>query len=166
VKTFILGRGVLTWDANERRSDRYGTVFLMEEGHDSWTAGPSLITEDICKEAIGLKGGLLVRVLETRESTHIGDLMRGIFPKRPKVNTQFELGQGTFFIERAHDGGVQVGLRPPDPSKRDWLNPRALYAAHEQTVELVFVNKRIYKENVGLPVLSRRIDKETKGRAT
>lgn len=35
-------------------------------------------------------------------------------------------------------GGAQVGLRPDDGRDYDWLDIRALYDAHEQTVELYF----------------------------
>jgi hypothetical protein len=136
-----LGDGILTWGSNERVSDRYGTVYLMAEGNSSLTAAPSpsLILLPAVSHHRGKPGKLVVRVLAARDSTHIGDLFRRIFPRRPKVGQEITLGTGVLFSEPVSDGGVQVGLRPDDGRDHDWLDPRALYDAHEQTVSLYFV---------------------------
>lgn len=135
-----LGEGVLTWDSCERQTDRYGTVYLMDDGHNSLTAAPSpsIIDEGSARSNVGRKGKLVAVVKKTRDSTHIGDLFRNIFPRTPKKGAKLTLGEGTLFTDAASHGGVIVGLEPDDGRQSDWLDPRALYDAHEQTVELLF----------------------------
>lgn len=140
----ILGEGVLTWARSERVSDRYGTVYLIPEGHNSRTLKPSrsLINLMIAMEHNCSRGDLIAVVIEARDSTHIGDLFRGIQPRKPEVGQVIKLGSGHLFFELAPEGGTQVGLRPDnwktETRPHDWLDPRALYDAHEQTVRLIF----------------------------
>lgn len=137
-----LGTGVLTWDGKERRSDRYGTVWLMPDGTTSISgeASPkSLVNAELAHGLIGKYGDLIAVVKDARESTHTGDLFRGIYPRKPEIGQIIILGSGRFFTEPAFSAGVQVGVSPdPDERVADWLNPRALYDAHEQLVELYF----------------------------
>lgn len=138
----ILGEGVLTWCRSERTSDRYGTVYLIPEGDNSLSPKPSrsLIDRMKAMDLNCVPGELVAVVTEARESTHIGDLFRGIGPRKPEVGQIIVLGKGHFFYESAPEGGVQVGLRPRDWKTRsnDWLDIRALYDAHEQSVRLIF----------------------------
>ena len=134
-----LGTGVLTWNRDERVSDRYGTVYLIDEGHNSNTAEPSpSLIKSVPDGIVGTHGILLARIVEARKSTHIGDLFRGVAPRERGVGVVLNLGQGEFFIEPAIDGGLCIGLKPGDGRDADWLDIRALYDAHEQTVELAF----------------------------
>jgi len=132
----LLGQGRLTWSRYERIGDRYGAVSLMTDGDSLNGVGKWVPISD---EHDGQHGTLAAEVLETRDSTHIGDLFRGLFPETPEVGERIVLGQGTLFTERADLGAVQVGLRPDDGRKVDWLNPEKLYRAHEQTVRLLFM---------------------------
>lgn len=136
----LLGTGTLTWNADERRSDRYGSVYLIPNGHNSFTKepSPSLVDENAVRSFEGQRGELIAVVKATRESTHIGDLFHGISPRTPEVGQIIVLGNGTLFCDHIFDGGIAVGLRPDDGRVTQWLNMRALYDAHEQTVELIF----------------------------
>ena len=138
--SITLGSGVFSWNRYERVTDRYGSVLLLPEGGDSRSLlpQPSQINRELAKQCDGLKGKLSVKVTATRESTHIGDFCRGLVPKTPKVGATIKLGEGVFFIEPAIEGGVQIGVRPADGRASDWLNPKALYRAHEQSVHLIF----------------------------
>ncbi|OIM94091.1 hypothetical protein BLN97_12520 [Bradyrhizobium elkanii] len=98
----------------------------------------SLIDVEAARAFEGRRGDLVAVVKETRESTHIGDLFRGVSPRTPEVGQIIALGSGTLIIEPAPEGGVMVGLRPDDGRDSDWLRIRALYDAHEQTVDLHF----------------------------
>ena len=134
----LLGTGILTWNGFERRSDRYGTVFLMADGETSMTDTVTpLLDQAIVKALDGLDGWLFAEVVEARQSTHIGDIFRGIFPSTPAVDDVIVLGQGTLFSAIIGDM-LSVGLRPADGRNDDWLNPRTLYRAHEQLVRLWF----------------------------
>ncbi|WP_027578459.1 hypothetical protein [Bradyrhizobium sp. Ai1a-2] len=136
----LLGVGTLTWCGSERRSDRYGTVYLIQDGQTSLTTipSPSLIDRETARIFDGHRGDLVAVVKETRESTHIGDLFRGVSPRTPEIGQIIVLGSGALFSEPAPEGGLMVGLRPNDGRSTDWLNIRALYDAHEQSVELNF----------------------------
>lgn len=121
-----LGTGVLSWNGAERRSDRYGSVMLLPFPDSE---------KPICLVQVkaGERGRLVAIVKETRQSRHTGDLFHGLFPKTPKVGQEITLGEGTLFFE--NDG---VGLQPNDGRDTQWLDMRALYNAHEQTVTLYF----------------------------
>jgi len=127
-----IGTGILNWPNVERIGDRYGVVGLWDDGHTLPLAAP--LPE-------GIEGELVAEVLETRESHHIGDLFRGLFPTTPNVGDRIVLGSGTLFRETKREGGdtyEYVGLRPDDGRDTDWLNPEALYRVHHQTVRLLF----------------------------
>jgi hypothetical protein len=137
----LLGTGVFTWTATERQTNRYGSVYLIKEGGHSLVEGPwpSLIDETIARRFDGFAGDLIAVVKIARESTHIGDLFHGVYPRKPEVGQIIVLGNGQLFTLPAPDGGIGVGLRPSDGRTTMWLGIRALYDAHEQTVELSFV---------------------------
>lgn len=136
-----LGTGVLTWDRSERVSDRYGYVYLMTAGANSQnnvgTAVP-LASAPIA----GSRGRLLAEVLEARESTHIGDLFHGVFPTTPNVGEVITLGEGELVIKPSYAGYDSVGIRPDDGRDNLWLDIRALYRCHEQTVRLIFQEEK------------------------
>lgn len=133
----ILGEGRLSWSRYERIGDRYGAVFLMADG-DSLTPEPTAYVK-IEGAPEGQRGRLVAEVVETRDSTHIGDLFRGFFPSTPVIGDLITLGEGTLFVELTDDGATTVGLQPMDGRPTDWLDPEALYRTHEQTVRLHFV---------------------------
>jgi hypothetical protein len=137
----LLGTGVLTWTPYERQSDRYGFVYLVKEGGNSLADGPfpSLVDPAIAAKFLHAHGDLIAVVKTARESTHIGDFARGVFPRKPEVGQIIVLGKGQLITAQAPDGGIGVGLKPSDGRPTDWLDIRALYDAHEQTVELSFV---------------------------
>lgn len=154
----ILGEGVLVWPSAERQYDRYGCVSLKATP-DEDSAHARLSVESV----VGRQGRLIAEVTNTREPVHIGDQFRRFFPARPDVGELIELGNGTCVIgnygdihetDRTCEGAaplvklneglpgnepVVVGCRPACDRRIDWLNPRALYRCHHQTVRLYFV---------------------------
>ena len=127
----IIGTGVLSWESVERISDRYGFVFLIDNA-DNKEALP--FDSALILSQSGLKGTLKAFIIETRDSRHIGDLFRHIYPKTPPIGEEIELGKGTL----AFRDDINVGLEPTDGRESGWLDPHALYQCHEQTVELRF----------------------------
>ena len=122
----IIAIGILSWNSEERRSDRYGSVHITEDlDGDRFIKFPNDILDK--------KGKLFAIVAETRQSRHIGDLFRGIYPQTPTTGDRIELGEGTVFFENN-----SIGLMPDDGRDSDWLNPVNLYKLHEQTVALYF----------------------------
>lgn len=89
---------------------------------------------------VGIVGTLKAKVLETRQSLHIGDLARRISTSIPNVDSVIVLGEGMLFYHRYEDEDFNyVGVEPTDPEKEyDWLDPHQLYKVHQQTVELWF----------------------------
>src|SRR5437762_4941332 len=70
----LIGRGVLTWNRGERITDRYGSVWLMQDG-----------TEAQAKMLFpNGRGRLVALILDARQSSHIGDIARGIGPVKPQ----------------------------------------------------------------------------------
>lgn len=137
---YTLGLGILTWARFERQTDRYGAVFLMQDGHTSFTRepSPSVIHAPTVLEAVGMLGTLTAEVIEPRISTHAGDERNNIVPCTPKKDEVITLGTGVLFFTLAPDGGVCVGVGPVDGRLTQWMDIRALYDAHEQWVRLVF----------------------------
>lgn len=133
-RDLVIGEGILTWNRGERISDRYGTIYLMAGGGNS-LVGEDEVHRPVLRTPDGEPlGHLVAEVVATRESTHIGDLFRGIFPSTPTVGDLISLGTGRLFREE-----YSVGLRPEEARDSDWLDPCALYRCHEQTVKLWFV---------------------------
>jgi hypothetical protein len=166
----ILAEGRLDWPKYERQTDRYGVVNIQTcgrhpEEHErevlerllaraEASPGKGRIhqaEEDPSAEhatfrdaPVGTIGRLLVRVLATRESYHIGDGDRKIKPTTPEVGEVIILGEGELFVEMAdyNDAFISsIGVRPEDGREMDWMDPHALYRAHDQTVELAFEPK-------------------------
>ena len=123
----LIGIGVLTWNSFERRSDRYGSVFLLEDGTEAQA-------EMFFPKG---KGRLVALVIEPRKSEHIGDIARGIYPVMPKVGDRLILGEGEAFSEIT-EGIKRIGVDPGDGRHSDWLDPRALYNCHESLVQLIW----------------------------
>lgn len=132
-----IGTGRLTWSGQERRSDRYGFVFLLNSG-DSTTPGMDCATMHVDPNDWGKKATLSATVVEVRMSTHIGDLFRGIGPSTPEIGDVLVLGSGLLASDDLGDGDIAVGLKPVDHREFDWLDPHALYRCHEQTVDLFY----------------------------
>lgn len=128
-----LATGWLQWPSKERRSDRYGTVRLYKfdpnENETSFAEYSDL--------PLGKYGRLIAEVIEAQESSHVGDLFRGLFPQTPEIGDCMELGEGTLFTE-ADEWSQVVGLRPLEERGSDWLNPEVLYRLHDQRVRLFF----------------------------
>ena len=127
--TLILGEGILNWFTFERQSDRYGAIHLE-------TTPGVYATFPNARE--GAKGTLVATVTQTRPSGHIGDLFRGIGPSEPEIGEPVELGTGKLFTYLEQDIPV-IGVEPEDGRDDDWMDPRALYRCHNQTVRLAFV---------------------------
>lgn len=122
-----IGTGVLDWDRGERISDRYGSVRLFDQ------PGPRKLPVGLRQENGGKHGRLVAVVRETRDSAHIGDLFHGVFPSKPNVGEMILLGEGILFFQ-----DDAVGLVPDDGRETLWLDIRALYRLHSQTVTLFF----------------------------
>jgi len=123
----LIGRGVLTWCRAERVSDRYGTVRLLQDGTKA----------DVELSLPRGTGTLIAVVIDARQSDHIGDFFRSIFPKTPTNGDRLTLGTGEAFAEKV-DGYRSVGLKPADGRTRDWLDPNQLYRCHNSLVELIW----------------------------
>lgn len=135
----LMGVGRLTWDRSERVGDRYGVIYLLAYG-DSLSDGKVSPLNPEADKLRGSRGRLEAVVTETRESTHIGDIGRGVYPVTPEVGETISFGPaGTLVVERAGEGQRAVGIMPDDGRPDAWLDPVKLYRAHEQTVELYFV---------------------------
>lgn len=91
--TTLLGTGNFTWDAVERRSDRYGSVRLCDDNDN-----PVLLDEAL-NALEGKYGRLFATVLNPVKSQHMGDLQRGLKPSTPEKGEIVILGEGSLFIE-------------------------------------------------------------------
>lgn len=135
----LIGTGALTWDGVERRTDRYGTVTVHDSNADNEPiTNNSHLKFDLIEQLKGKSGQLIAEILETRKSTHIGDMFRRIYPSTPDKGDIIELGDGRLFV-RSYSWANCIGLEPNDGRLKDWLDPVALYRCHEQTVNIYFV---------------------------
>lgn len=132
--SYLLGTGRLTWPASERRTDRYGVVFLLQYGDSNSALTPPIATITLpFVEELNQEFEVVALVIENRESTHIGDLAYGVFPRTPEVGAEIVLGKGRLSV----DSKCFLQVTPKNPEKYPWLDMRALYDAHEQTVQLI-----------------------------
>jgi hypothetical protein len=128
-----LGTGSLNWHADERRTDRYGTVHLNRD-LDSADYDPVLFDG----APVGEAGQLVAVMISTGRSFHAGDWARGFEASPSEVGDEIVLGSGTLFVEDLGRGDTEIGLRPDDGRDHDWLDPKSLYQCHNQTVRLEF----------------------------
>lgn len=99
----FLGRGYITFNGIERRSDRYGTVRLYD-GDDN------VFLES--QEYEGKLGRLVAVIVETRKCDHVGDVHRNIYPPKQlhPVGSEFVLGpEGELFFEHFGNGVHEKG---------------------------------------------------------
>ena len=126
----LLGEGVLFWSSVERQTDRYGFVYLSTTPTENAERVPLFVAD-----SAGEYGLLVAEIVESRQSPHMGDTFRHIFPERPELGEIIELGNGVCRVGDDHT----VGIEPEDDRAIDWMNPAALYRCHCQTVRLFFV---------------------------
>ena len=139
-----LGHGVFNWDGSERRSDRYGAFNLCAEPYDAKVVTEITYDKALAKELEDKRVRILVKVVETRESGHLGDMFLGIRPSTPEVGEEVDLGVGLFHTEPCEwDKKVtSTFLVPGEPPTREtfWFDPNKLYRLHDQTVD-VFIEE-------------------------
>jgi len=128
-------QGIFSWPRSERVSDRYGAIGMYETNYNEDATAAVVLDKVALRQLRGKRVHIAARVLEARESGHIGDLFRGIFPSQPAVGEVIDLGVGEFFTDTV-DGQFVFGLEPDDDRVIDWFDPEKLYRLHDQTVEL------------------------------
>jgi hypothetical protein len=138
-----IGTGILTWNGEERRSNRYGVITLCASNYDEDARAPVGWDEPLLQELNGKRVRLTATVTESRKSGHCGDRFLKVFPSQPKVGDSINFGVGTLTIE-SNESERAVALRPGDGRRELWIDPRKLYRAHDQTVIL-------YAEETELP---------------
>lgn len=132
----VLGHGMLTFHPEERQTDRYGCVFLMDRTLLSFV---KLEIPNHDGSGVVL-GKLRAVILALHPHNHPGDVFHKIVPEVPEVGECIELGVGRFFT-----GGVEVshpflaGVFPNPMRPTFWLNPWNLYKCFQQEVRLEFV---------------------------
>lgn len=135
-----VGQGIFTWGGSERRSDRYGNFHLDVRDYSNTATAIAELDLAALRPLEGQRVGLVCRVRENRASGHIGDLFHGIYPTMPEVGEEIRLGPGILRIGlvKAWDRTVttSIGLEPADGRGHLWLDPRALFRLHDQTVDL------------------------------
>ena len=129
--------GIFGWEGGERRSRRYGAIHFDASLVDESDAIVKVYhNKKALKQLRGKRVRLIGKVLDTRESGHVGDLKHGIRPSTPEKDEEIDLGVGTLDIEPGYDETPDVVLRPNDGRQVFWIDPRKLYRLHEQTVDL------------------------------
>lgn len=136
-----LGRGIFSWEREERVSDRYGFVGLYPE-----TVGGEKIkrTSPVGVARVkGTFGTLEAEVLEVRKSGHIGDFFCGVGPpnhldpddpRRVTVGDRLVLGVGYLLKDQGYGLAQRYGDTEPMS-----LEINTLYRLHDQTVVLRFI---------------------------
>lgn len=134
----VLGTGPLNWDRGERVSNRYGFVSFQES--DSWDKpiAPWTLDTALLRQLAGTRGRLVAKIVTSRASTHMGDIVLGAFPRQRPKGTRLVLGEGLLRIGRAEgEGSLRFGVEPAGGAT-PWMNVRALYDAHENVVQVTF----------------------------
>lgn len=133
VSMIRLGKGIFTWAAAERRTNRYGSFFLNDRNYACDAFSTVEWAHDDAMSLSAKRVRLFAHVLETRDSGHCGDLSISAFPSRPDVGEIIEIGIGKFI---PGDEFELASLMPSDGRHEFWIDPRILYRLHDQTVEI------------------------------
>lgn len=143
----LFGLGVFMWEGVERRTKRYGYFYSADSDYTEHVKLESQHAPRFDVPAIqhlaGKKVKITCKVLENRESGHLGDRFvldtNGdyIKPSKPEVGEEVVVGVGVLDLkaEPHAPGGVSVALRPEDGREKFWSDPRQLFRLHDQTVE-------------------------------
>lgn len=132
----LIARGILGWDAPERRENRYGALNIAATPYDVGPVAEVFFDREAVSRLVGSKVRLTAVVRETRTSGHCGDRSLGIKPSTPEVGEILVLGVGALAMGKNHEGEPTVILMPGDGRAELWIDPRLLYRLHDQTVEL------------------------------
>lgn len=132
----LIARGILGWDAPERRENRYGAINIAAAPYAKGPVTEVIFDREVASHLAGSKVRLTAVVREARTSGHCGDLALGIKPSTPEVGESIVLGVGALALGRNHNGEPTVILMPDDGRTELWIDPRLLYRLHDQTVEL------------------------------
>lgn len=95
-----IGMGVLSWDAEERRGDRYGAVHLGANPYDEPSVCQVEWHAEVVENYTGKRVKLWAVVRETRKSGHLGDFALGIQPETPEVGERVDLGVGVLGLAK------------------------------------------------------------------
>lgn len=95
----LVATGHFSWDAVERRSDRYGSVRLNHRLIESGGNPNHVLVDASIDDLEGKYGRLTAEVLIPVDSPHMGDLHRGLRPSTPNQGEVVLLGTGYLFIE-------------------------------------------------------------------
>ena len=132
--------GILNWDSGERRSNRYGFIFLDRAPFEGLARAKVLVDRELLERHRGARVHLTVKITKGRVSTHVGDAALGIRPPReaPRAGSVIDLGVGILAVEPAYFDAqlTTIGLVPGDGRSELWLDPRKLYILHDQTVDV------------------------------
>lgn len=120
-----LGRGALSWNPQERKSDRYGEVSLyVDSGTVKLTPPPS---------AVGRTSVLTATVFATHPPSPLGDLFHKVGPSVPTVGERVILGSGALELR---EQALVAAVTPLDNRPRFRLDMHALYRVAHNEVEL------------------------------
>src|SRR6185437_13461415 len=99
----FLGAGDVSWNALERRSDRYGSIRLTNQ--DKAGNDHDVLFDPKLDELEGKKGKLIAVVVNPVKSPHMGDALRGFIPSTPEKGEEVLFGEGSLFIEHYNRPG-------------------------------------------------------------
>lgn len=136
---FMLGFGIFMWDARERRTRRYGAIFMAPTTFDETVTVAPVVGWDAVDYLEGRRIHLYAKVLEARPSGHCGDTFFKVAPTQPEIGEEIDLGVGVLYtsmLTYPKDRHLQFELQPQDSRDELWMDPRKLYQLHDQTVEL------------------------------
>lgn len=140
----LVGKGILCWSREERVTNRYGSIHLNDRPYEGSAQASADVDVPTLTALDGKRVRIACKVIESRQSSHVGDKFLHLKPVQPDTGEVIELGVGFLSIQRASwDASViEICLRPNDGREDLWINPRVLYRLHDQTVE-------VYAEETG-----------------
>lgn len=133
-----IGHGVFCWEGIERVSNRYGSFFLDKMPYKKDDVTDIFVDTKALQKLTHKRVRIQCKVINTRESGHIGDLFLGIYPTTPSSGDVVDLGVGTLKLSYAdwNPNIIKIALKPEDDRDELWIDPRKLYRLHDQTVEV------------------------------
>jgi len=126
-----LGEGILTWPPAERELGRFGSICLRQANTNQLRRFDTAPAGEIVRLAFTVE---YVRAAILPPNEHLG-----IEPTTPCLGEEIDLGIGILFVlDLSGLGPVAVGILPTEQRLRhdQWLDPVALYKAHNQSGRL------------------------------
>lgn len=132
-----IATGIFCWTSTERRTARYGFAYAGDKNYLGDVDVKPKYDMAAINKLVGSRVRLTCTVLKNRKSGHCGDKFLELVPSKPSIGDVITVAVGRFAVleDNTSFNGVTFGVQPDDGRPVLWMDPKAFFRLHDQTVE-------------------------------